>query len=486
MAFKRFLILAGCVLLAQAPFPAHAGDDPDGFREMKNGTWELVAILESLPYASEGSGPIMYTFEFSECPYSQSKYRDTNGGREIGLEMRRLLAPVGDRAGREAAALGQSRDIRDYHAFMTGRKRAPAFDRNNTAIDVYNAIGRAAVQDIPAILHQNVWTARGFVYPQYFWIENGKVFANGGYLKDNFARAVARARNGGGTAEVWQQVAAGMDNAAAPAAASLDASRREAPDVAGLGVESTKDKVAAAIHDRFDVLDIRLGDHLDSLMPKFRERFPPAFIQRTSDDLGRMNGSLLQGLSYFDGVAGSERRRSQRAQPGAANDSLEVRTLAPPNDPLVVALNRIVSLEQPMLASRLRELLEDKYGPMLGEFREMPRRGQRVWSWARDTEGRPLDPAGVRACVHGQRQPQWIRNRPDNLGQAPQCGFVFAVSLSEQEYIAGYDTLLYDANMIRAGNARSVAYSRAEAEKIAAQRAQQERDAAERAAGPPL
>ncbi len=485
MAFKNFLIPVVSALVAQAALLAHAGDDPDGFREISNGGQELAAILESLPYTSEGSGPVMYTFEFSECPYSQAKYRDTNGARNIGLEMRRLLAPVGERAGREAAALGKSRDIRDYHAFMTGRKRAPAFDRDNTAIDAYNAIGSAAIQDIPAILHQNVWTARGFVYPQYFWIEDGKVFANGGYLKDNFANAVARARKGGGTAEVWQQVAGGREHASAPAAASLDASPLEGRDVAGLDHGSAQE-APVAMHDRFDVLDIRLGDHLDNVIPKFRERFPPAFIQRTTDDLGRIRGSLLQGLSYFDGVTGSERRRSQRPQRGSANDALEVRALAPPNDPLVVALSRIVSLEQPMLASRMRELLEDKYGPMLGEFRDLPRRGQQVWSWARDTEGRPLDAPGVRACVHGQRQPQWIRNRPDNLGQAPQCGFVFAVSLSEQEYIDGYDTLLYDANMIRSGNARSVAYSRAEAEKIAAARAREEREAADRAARPPL
>lgn len=243
---------------------------------------------------------------------------------------------------------------------------------------------------------------------------------------------------------------------------------------------------AAADAERFDVLDIRLGDHLDSVMPKFRELFPPAWIQRTTDDLGRINGSLLQGLSYFDGVVGNERSRSQRARRGASNDALEVRTLAPPNEPLVVALSQIVSLETPILASRLRELLEEKYGPMLIEASDMPRRGQQVWSWARDTEGRPLDVPGVRACVHGQRLPQWIRNRPNNLGQAPQCGFVFAVSLAAQEYISAYDVLLYDANMIRAGNVRSIAYSRAEAEKIAAERARREREAAERAAGPPL
>ncbi|MCC5886955.1 MAG: hypothetical protein JJT88_11035 [Gammaproteobacteria bacterium] len=243
---------------------------------------------------------------------------------------------------------------------------------------------------------------------------------------------------------------------------------------------------ASAEVDRFDVLDIRLGDHLDSVLPKFRERFPPAFIRRTSDDLGRVDGSLLQGLDYFDGVIGSERRTGVGAQRGPANDSVEVRTLAPPNDPLVVALIRKVSLETPILASRLRELLENKYGPMLISVSEVPRRGQQVWSWARDTEGKPLSIAGVRACVFGQRQPQWIRNRPEHFGQQSHCGFVFAVSLSEQEYIVGYETLLYDANMIRAGNARSVAYSRAEAEKIHAERAQAEREAAERAAGPPL
>lgn len=227
--------------------------DAEGYVEVEDGAVELLTILESLPYAAEGEGPVVYTFEFSECGYCQAKYRDFDG-QDLGLEFRRFFVPVSDRSARETAALGKSRSSDDYHAFMQGRKAAPAFDQDNDAIDAYNSIITAASESIPPILKQNGWSARGLVFPAYFWFEDGKLYANGGYLKENFEGAMARARAGWTDAsrELLASVTA-SEGSAAPETAASTAGHRESTgvDIVGLEIGMTKDEAIAAIkaHD---------------------------------------------------------------------------------------------------------------------------------------------------------------------------------------------------------------------------------------------
>lgn len=59
--------LAWVVVVCTAPM-SYAGGDADDFYEMVNGGQRAAAILQSLPYAREGDGPVMYTFQYSECP----------------------------------------------------------------------------------------------------------------------------------------------------------------------------------------------------------------------------------------------------------------------------------------------------------------------------------------------------------------------------------------------------------------------------------
>ena len=203
----RPLILA-LTSIACFTLSTHAAGDADDFYEMKNGGRKFLEILESLPYVSEGSGPVMFTFEYSECPYCQAMYRDYKA-EDAGLEFRRVFVPVSERSAAEAAAMGKSRNIEDFHAFMTGRRRAPAvFNRDSAAVTAYNAI-LDATDEIEIILKQNGWPRRGLVFPQFAWVENGRVFTSAGYEKANFGKAVARALKGGGTAPAWAQIASG-------------------------------------------------------------------------------------------------------------------------------------------------------------------------------------------------------------------------------------------------------------------------------------
>lgn len=222
------LLCAFVLVLGTVVFPpfSEAVVTSDGYVRIDDGSEELLAILESLPFAVEGEGPVMWMFEFSECSYCQSKYRDFSGV-DLGLQFRRLFVPVSERAAREAAALAKSRDPRDYHAYMQGRKRAPAFDRDNEAINAHNAIIQAASQDMPPILIRNGWSARGLVFPAYFWLEDGQLMANGGYLKANFEGAVARAKAGWNDAS--RAKLAGPASGVAPASTLADLAGQPKP-----------------------------------------------------------------------------------------------------------------------------------------------------------------------------------------------------------------------------------------------------------------
>lgn len=259
MLLNRNVFLVMCLLILPASTTAYGAADADGFYEIRNGGGRFIEILESLPYVTEGSGPVMFTFEYSECPYCQGMYRDYKAG-DTGLTHRRVFVPVSDRSARETAAMGKSRDIQDYHAFMTGRKQAPVFSNDSASVQAYNAV-ISGTDEIETILKQNEWPLPGFRFPQFVWIENGKVFTSAGYEKSDFGRAVARAQKGGGTADIWTRTAGGKAPApaAAPAAASTTPRQSSGMDVIGLEIGMTKDEVIAAIkaHDP----RVRIDEH---------------------------------------------------------------------------------------------------------------------------------------------------------------------------------------------------------------------------------
>jgi hypothetical protein len=237
--YSSCLFTLALIVFAVAPLNTGAAEDPDGFTQVTHRADELLRVLESLPYASEGQGPIMYTFEFSECSYCQAKYRDFKES-DLGLEYRRFFVPVSDRTARETAALGKSRNSADYHAFMRHQKVAPNFDRDNDAIDAYNAIVGAASDTVPTILKQNGWNARGLVFPTYIWIEDGKVFAQGGYLKDNYANAVQRAQTG------WNKASRAFFTAATGKPAPFTPSGTAAVAAPGIDPTGSSPQIATA------------------------------------------------------------------------------------------------------------------------------------------------------------------------------------------------------------------------------------------------
>ncbi len=249
-------------------------------------------------------------------------------------------------------------------------------------------------------------------------------------------------------------------------------------------------QLALAEEPRYDVLGIRLGDTFDTVAARLREHYPPAFIQEVPGDIGNIEGSLLQGLPYRGQVSAALNRHG-RPRHGTGTDTIVIYGLAPPSDGQVAIVYRRVNLQQPLPAAALRQMLEEKYGPPLVEDAGDGRGGGHQYrlfqmlSWSRDVRGQPLAAEAARRCS-AERTGNLLslQMRPDSYGKHSHCGFTLAVFLQQDEHVQQYSTLLYDANMIRAGNARTVAYTRAEAERIATERADQEREAAARAERP--
>ncbi|MEZ5560132.1 MAG: hypothetical protein R3E86_16500 [Pseudomonadales bacterium] len=271
----RHLTMAAVVLTTiSLKTIALAAGDADDFYEIKDGSRELLALLESLPYATEGSGPVMYTFQYSECPYSQGMYRDYPA-TATGLELRRLMVPVSERSAREAAALGTSRNIADYHAFMSGSRVAPPVRSDPHGVEIHNRI-LEAVATFESILARNAWPARGLVYPQFVWLEEGRVFTSAGYERADYAKAVARAQRGGGLAAVWRAAAAAPHPATAGTAGTAEATpadrRSSAVNIVGIELGMTHEQLLAAVraHDP----KLRLMEHTSDIIVRDSYRRP--------------------------------------------------------------------------------------------------------------------------------------------------------------------------------------------------------------------
>ncbi len=330
MPLKHFVSLSLILLVGIAPAFLHAAGDADDFYEMKVGGDKMLTILESLPYASEGNGPTMYFFEYTECPYCQAMYRDFNG-KDVGIEFRRMFFPVSNRTAAETAALGKSRDINDYHAFMEGRKRAPAFDKDNEAIKAYNAIITAGTKELPRILKQNGWPLEGFTFPQYFWVENGRVFANAGYTKPSLERAIQRVKEGNQKSAKGAKIISKSQNKTKSHNAKL-----QNAVVGGIKLGMTPEQV----------------EKIFSGSPKKYK----VGINNLSVHGNNFVGSITASLDDFMVI---------KSLGGGASDFLSVEFAPPPHENIVVAVsrNRRFGLNEQAPPHKVEAAIFDKYGP---------------------------------------------------------------------------------------------------------------------------
>jgi hypothetical protein len=185
---RDFLAVVATFLFAPTAF---AQDDEDIF-EIKRNREALINALNGIPYASEGSGPIIYVFSYSTCPYARAFETDWSG-KLSNFEMRRIYYPVDNQSANETAALAMSRDVRDYRAFMFEGKRALDVQRSNEAIDAYNAVVERIKKIIEPTLQQNGFSRKGIISPHFFFSDGLRLFTMGGYTKLLFAKVLKKA-----------------------------------------------------------------------------------------------------------------------------------------------------------------------------------------------------------------------------------------------------------------------------------------------------
>jgi hypothetical protein len=196
--FDRFAV---SLLLAMFTLSPAFGAKPPAisdFTEIKQDKEKFMSTLESMPYASEGSGPVLYVFEFSDCPYCQALEREWKDKLE-GVEVRRFFYAVSTKTANETAALALSRDSADFHAYMNRTKVAPNFKANNTSIDAFNSVISPLTTVLMPIMQKNGWPVRNPVSPQFMWETNGHVYVQGGYTKDQTALILNVVRSGKAT-----------------------------------------------------------------------------------------------------------------------------------------------------------------------------------------------------------------------------------------------------------------------------------------------
>ena len=282
-AVRAVLPLITAMLLAA---PARAGDDD--IVQIRQGADALWRTLESMPYAADGEGTPVFTFEFSECPHSQALYRDWTG-KLAGVQLRHMFYAVSRRSANEMTALARSRDAADYRAFMDGTKAAPLADDPRLAAAEYNrnvADFNAIMKPLDAVveptLRANGVMSGNLISPTLIWREGDTVFASGGYDHAHMARVVER---------VLASAATGAAPTPAPTGPGpTPAAGGAGPDVVGIRLGMTQAEAVAAIRAYKPGLAIQ--EHTTEITIQDSNRQPLIVDRYVSEVWGDWNQSV--------------------------------------------------------------------------------------------------------------------------------------------------------------------------------------------------
>lgn len=327
---------------------AHADDE--GIKEIHSNADTLKQTLESMPYASEGSGPAIYTFEFSECPYCQLMHKEWSGKTE-GIEMRRMFYAVSPRSANEMAALARTRDINDYKAYMEGRKQAPTVDDKrlppaeyNKNVALFNSIITPLDQTVEPILRQNGVISGNLVSPMLIWEEKGKWYASAGYQKPRFANILERLKAGGANEPAPEVTAASRAALVEP--------------------ESTSSSSDEPI---LEIVGLKLGMTMEQALAALRAHNPAFQLSTLSTDvtIADSNRQPLKVTSYDKELRAAWRQGVKGYTPGALFQEQIVAVFAPPPaDHRVQYVRRVLRYQpgQGPAFDGVRASITEKYG----------------------------------------------------------------------------------------------------------------------------
>lgn len=157
--------------------------------EITERTQELQRLLENANTSNDGTGPVLYTFEWSDCPYCQALYREQSAS-ENGIQVRHILYAVDTKSRNEAADLWSQPSLERYREYMEAKRQAPSSNSTPKLTEGFNQVADLTAQ-VKDILIANRWGPSMIVSPQSFYAVDGKIYTTAGYDSESYAAMVA-------------------------------------------------------------------------------------------------------------------------------------------------------------------------------------------------------------------------------------------------------------------------------------------------------
>lgn len=244
--------------------------------------------------------------------------------------------------------------------------------------------------------------------------------------------------------------------------------------------EPPKGQTAKVDLRNFDILGMRLGDSANDIESKLAAHTPSLDVRLEEGDFGTINGSHIYGGEQFKRgfYAESTQQYDATGRPTYYKEILSGSYTVPPNEQILTGLSRTLPFREPILRSELIAQLTEKYGNPLYQ--------DDTWlSWSTNLDNQAIDnPRVLTSCTPRRWGFQEFRRDFISQAMAP-CGYTFTIKFSpaqNPDLIQSMSMMLYDLDMIMSANEKTIAYTKAEADKLR----QQEVDAAKGRSKPTL
>jgi hypothetical protein len=144
------------------------------------------AAVENIPYAAQGSGPVLYVLAYSTCPYALQFFHDWVG-KLSDVQIRWILYPVSEATAAATADVAYTRDPAVVAGIFQKTRVSPPIRSSPQRIDAYNSVanGAKALNDVFA-----QYRRYHIISPTFIWRNGATVFVSRGYEKANFEQYV--------------------------------------------------------------------------------------------------------------------------------------------------------------------------------------------------------------------------------------------------------------------------------------------------------
>lgn len=245
LVVSLFAVFVVFVVQFGVPLPSARAATPEDSIEIRRNLPLLLQTLGSLPYSTEGQGPVLYVVEFSTCPYArrfESEYGAKLAG--MGLQVRRIYYGVDVATQNNAGASALSRDPAMQRAFMFENRQAPPIYSTPAAWAAYQEVPDK-LKAVVAVLQESGWRSDRVVSPMFIYSDGKKMYVDGGYRRDHFeSRILPRLQL---AANVGTAAKPSMPAATPPTAEAALPGNRRMPDVLGFQLGMTVPEVIARI-----------------------------------------------------------------------------------------------------------------------------------------------------------------------------------------------------------------------------------------------